>query len=82
MVIGPNMTTLAFQMSRVIGKTLSAGDEVIVTRMDHEANVSPWLMMVEEHGLVVRWLPFDRESWRIEPRIRRLSCRRARGSSR
>ncbi len=67
MVIGPNMTTLAFQMSRVIGKTLSAGDEVIVTRMDHEGDVSPWLMMVEEHGLVVRWLPFDRESWRIEP---------------
>ena len=66
-VIGPNMTTLAFQMSRVIGKTLSPGDEIIVTRMDHEGDISPWLMMAEEHGLVVRWLPFDTESWRIEP---------------
>ena len=67
MIIGPNMTTLAFQMSRVIGKTLAPGDEIIVTRMDHEGDVSPWLMMAEEHGLVVRWLPFDLETWRIEP---------------
>lgn len=67
MIIGPNMTTLAFQMSRVIGKTLVAGDEIIVTRMDHEGNISPWLAMAEEHGLVVKWLAFDKESWRIEP---------------
>lgn len=66
-VIGPNMTTLAFQMSRVIGKTLSPGDEIIVTRMDHEGNVSPWLAMAEEYGLVVKWLPFNKETWRIEP---------------
>ncbi len=66
-VIGPNMTTLAFQMSRVIGKTLRPGDEIIVTRMDHEGDISPWLMMAEEHDLVVRWLPFDTETWRIEP---------------
>lgn len=65
-VIGPNMTTLAFQMSRVIGKTLSPGDEIIVTKMDHEGDVSPWLAMAEERGLVVRWLPFNTESWRIE----------------
>jgi len=65
-VIGPNMTTLAFQMSRVIGKTLAPRDEIIVTRMDHEGDISPWLMMAEEYGLVVRWLPFNRESWRIE----------------
>lgn len=67
-VIGPNMTTLAFQMARVIGKTLAPGDEIIVTRMDHEGDISPWLMMAEERGLVVRWLPFDTESWRIEPK--------------
>ncbi len=67
MIIGPNMTTLAFQMGRVIGKTFSAGDEIIVTRMDHEGNVSPWLAMAEEYGLTVKWLPFNKESWRIEP---------------
>lgn len=65
-VIGPNMTTLAFQMSRVIGKTILPGDEIIVTRMDHEGDVSPWLAMAEERGLVVRWLPFNKETWRIE----------------
>lgn len=66
-VIGPNMTTLAYQMAGVIGRTLSPGDEVIVTRMDHEGDISPWLAMAEARGLVVRWLPFSRESWRIEP---------------
>lgn len=66
-VIGPNMTTLAYQMAGVIGRTLSPGDEVIVTRMDHEGDISPWLAMAEAHGLSVKWLPFDRESWRIEP---------------
>lgn len=67
MIIGPNMTTLAFQMGRVIGRTFSPGDEIIVTRMDHEGNVSPWLAMAEAYGLVVKWLPFNTESWRIEP---------------
>lgn len=66
-VIGPNMTTLAYQMAGVIGRTLSPGDEVIVTRMDHEGDISPWLAMAEARGLVARWLPFSRESWRIEP---------------
>lgn len=66
-VIGPNMTTLAYQMGRVIGRTLAPGDEVVVTRMDHEGDISPWLDMAESFGLSVRWLPFDRESWRIEP---------------
>ncbi|MXN46438.1 cysteine desulfurase-like protein [Shinella kummerowiae] len=66
-VIGPNMTTLAFQMARVIGQTFAPGDEIIVTRMDHEGNVSPWLSMAEAYGLVVKWLPFNKETWRIEP---------------
>jgi cysteine desulfurase family protein (TIGR01976 family) len=66
-VIGPNMTTLAYQMAHVIGKTLSPGDEIIVTRMDHEGDISPWLDMAERHGLIVKWLPFDKETWRIEP---------------
>jgi cysteine desulfurase family protein (TIGR01976 family) len=65
-VVGPNMTTLAFQMGRVIGQTFAAGDEIIVTRMDHEGNVSPWLSMAEAYGLEVKWLPFNKETWRIE----------------
>jgi cysteine desulfurase family protein (TIGR01976 family) len=55
-VFGPNMTTLTFAMSRAIGRDLVPGDEVVVTRLDHDANVAPWLAMAEDRGLVVRWL--------------------------
>ena len=51
---GPNMTTLTFHVSRSIGATLSAGDELIVTTLDHEANVSPWRAMAADRGLIVR----------------------------
>lgn len=50
---GQNMTTLNFSISRAIGRTLRAGDHVIVTRLDHDANVSPWLILAEDLGLQV-----------------------------
>jgi len=53
---GPNMTTLTFAMSRAIGRDLRAGDEVVVTRLDHDANVAPWLAVAEDRGVTVRWL--------------------------
>lgn len=53
---GPNMTTLNFSLSRALGKVLSAGDEIILTRMDHDANVSPWLLIAEDHDLTVKWI--------------------------
>ena len=65
-IIGPNMTTLTLHLSRSIARTLSPGDEIIVTRMDHEGDVAPWLLMAEDNGLVVKWLPFNRDTWRIE----------------
>jgi cysteine desulfurase family protein (TIGR01976 family) len=52
---GPNMTTLTFAISRAIGRDLKAGDEIVVTRLDHDANVSPWLAMAEDRGVTVRW---------------------------
>ncbi len=52
-VFGPNMTTLTFAFSRAIGKTLQAGDEIIVTTLDHDANVAPWLAL-QERGVVIR----------------------------
>jgi cysteine desulfurase family protein (TIGR01976 family) len=55
-VIGANMTTLNFALSRALGQRLSVGDEIILTRMDHDANVSPWLRLAEDRGLVVRWV--------------------------
>ena len=53
-VFGPNMTTLTFAFSRAIGKTLQAGDEIVVTVLDHDANVAPWLALQEERGVVIR----------------------------
>lgn len=58
-VFGANMTTLTFAMSRALGKTFKAGDEIIVTRMDHDGNVAPWLRMAEDHDLVIKWVDFD-----------------------
>ena len=52
---GPNMTTLTYAMSRAIGRELKPGDEIVVTRLDHDANVSPWLQMAEDRGVTVRW---------------------------
>ena len=52
-VFGPNMTTLTFALSRAIGRDLAPGDEIVVTRLDHDANVSPWTAL-EERGCVIR----------------------------
>jgi len=54
-IFGPNMTTLTYAISRAIGRELKAGDEILVTRLDHDANVSPWLAMAEDRGVTVRW---------------------------
>jgi cysteine desulfurase family protein (TIGR01976 family) len=54
-VFGPNMTTLTFALSRAIGRELAPGDEIVVTRLDHDANVSPWTAL-EERGCVIRWV--------------------------
>jgi cysteine desulfurase family protein (TIGR01976 family) len=53
-VFGPNMTTLTYAMSRSIDRDLGPGDEILVTRLDHDANVSPWLAL-EEKGVTIRW---------------------------
>jgi len=51
---GANMTTLNFALSRAAGRTLRAGDEIVVTRLDHDANVSPWLELAHDLDLTVR----------------------------
>ncbi len=65
-VIGPNMTSLTFQLSRAIGRDWGPGDEVIVTRMDHEGNVGPWMQIAQDKGATVKFLPFNKETWQIE----------------
>ena len=54
-VFGANMTTINFALTRTIGRELSAGDEIVVTRLDHDANVAPWLQLAHDLDLVVRF---------------------------
>ena len=65
-VIGQSMTMLTFHMSRSICRDFKPGDEIIITRMDHEGNIGPWLEIAKDKGLEIRWLDFDRDSWQIE----------------
>lgn len=58
-VFGQNMTSLTFAFSRALARTWQAGDEIIVTRLDHDGNISPWLLAAEERGVTVRWLDFQ-----------------------
>jgi cysteine desulfurase family protein (TIGR01976 family) len=58
-VFGQNMTSLNFSLSRALARTWQPGDEIIVTRLDHDANISPWLLAAQDSGVIVRWLDFD-----------------------
>jgi cysteine desulfurase family protein (TIGR01976 family) len=55
-IYGPNATSLLLAISRSVGRTLSPGDEVVVTRLDHDANVRPWVLAAEDAGATVRWV--------------------------
>lgn len=85
-VFGLNMTSLAFSFAYMLSREWQAGDEIVLTRMDHDANVAPWLTMAEERGVTVRWLEFDCESFRyrydtlgglVGPRTRLVACNHA-----
>jgi cysteine desulfurase family protein (TIGR01976 family) len=58
-IFGANMTTLAFALTRTAGRQWQKGDEVIVTKLDHDANVSPWLELAHDKGLVVRFMEIN-----------------------
>ena len=64
-IFGPNMTTLTFGLSRALGRTLSVGDEIIVTRLDHDANISPWVAL-QETGAVIRWIDIQPEDCTLD----------------
>lgn len=67
-VFGANMTTLTFALSRALRQSWSPGDEVIVTELDHQANVAPWRRAAEEAGATVRVVRFDPESCTLDMR--------------
>jgi cysteine desulfurase family protein (TIGR01976 family) len=60
-IFGNNMTTLTLHISRSLARRLKPGDEIVVTRLDHDANISPWLLVAEERGCKVTWIDFDVE---------------------
>ncbi len=59
-VFGPNMTTLTFAISRSIGRELGPGDEILLTHLDHDANVSPWRAL-EERGVTIRFVDINED---------------------
>jgi cysteine desulfurase family protein (TIGR01976 family) len=64
-VFGPNMTTLTFMLSRSIGREIQPGDEIVLTRLDHDANFSPWKAL-EERGAVIKVADIDIEDCTLD----------------
>ena len=63
---GQNMTTLNFALTRALGRELAPGDEIVVTRLDHDANVSPWLELADDLDLVVRYADLREEDCTLD----------------
>ncbi|MEJ2255404.1 MAG: cysteine desulfurase-like protein [Woeseiaceae bacterium] len=66
-IFGQNMTTLTMHVSRSIGRLMRPGDEIIVSRMDHDANIWPWVLLARDLELEIRWLPFNEKTFEFEP---------------
>jgi cysteine desulfurase family protein (TIGR01976 family) len=65
-VFGANMTTLTFHVSRALTRGLRPADEILLTRVDHDGNVAPWLLAAEDRGLTVRFADIDPDSCTID----------------
>ncbi len=65
-IFGQNMTSLTLHVSRSIGQQLSPGDEIILSQMDHDANIEPWVLLARDWDLVIRWLPFNTETFEFD----------------
>jgi len=65
-IFGANMTSLTFSVSRSIGRILKPGDSILLTRMDHDGNIGPWLHLADDLGLNVKWLKFDLDSYEYD----------------
>lgn len=63
---GQNMTSLTFHLARAIGRGLGAGDEIVVTELDHQANVAPWMALAKERGVVVRRVRMRPDTGRLD----------------
>lgn len=63
---GANMTSLVYHFTRSLASSLGPGDELVTTRLDHQANIAPWFRLAEETGAVVREVPFDPSTGRLD----------------
>jgi len=74
---GQNMTSLTMHVSRSLARELAPGDEIVLTRLDHDANVTPWVLIAKDKGCVVKWVDFDPEScaWNAEELERQVGPR-------
>jgi cysteine desulfurase family protein (TIGR01976 family) len=82
-VFGANTTTINFLLAHAVARTLKPGDEIIVTELDHDANVAPWLLVAHDHGLAVRSAPLNPRDGTLDgaalealvsPRTRVIAC--------
>jgi cysteine desulfurase family protein (TIGR01976 family) len=65
-VFGANTTTINFLLAHALARTLEPGDEIVVTELDHDANVAPWLLVAADHDLVIRTVPLERVDGTLE----------------
>ena len=65
-VFGANMTTLTLHISRSIARTWNPGDRIVVTRLDHDANITPWVLAAQDRGVQVRWVDFNPEDGTLD----------------
>jgi selenocysteine lyase/cysteine desulfurase len=78
-VFGRSMTALTYDMARTLSATWVAGDEVVVTRLDHDGNIRPWVQAAERAGVTVRWADFDPQTGELDPEaVAALLCERTR----
>ena len=64
---GANMTSLTFHLARALGRALGPGDEIVVTELDHHANVAPWQAVAQERGVTLRTVAMDPQTFRLDP---------------
>src|SRR5512139_795793 len=65
-IFGNNMTTLTLHMSRTLARNLNAGDNILVTRLDHDANIAPWMLVAEDKGCNLLWVDLDVENGTLD----------------
>lgn len=68
-VLGPNMTTLTFHFADALSRDWQPGDEIVVTSLDHDANIRPWVLAAQRAGATVRWAEFDPETGELAPEV-------------